>query len=313
MIDKNSKIMIAILNQQIVEELINKDVTLVNKNIQYMEGILEFLEEDKQIDYLILNDNLLGEIQIFDLLTKVRKINPEIKVIMVSNKIYKEKNVYKILQSEEQILGLFEKENKEKNKLIKNGRTKKIISIIGDRNVGKTFVASLIYKYLENKDEAIILCNEQRKNEFEIIKEDLKENINVSFYEKIDEFELKNLDYKIILIDNSLNDCAEIKKILNLSDLIILVTASNKIGIYKTIKYLENFFDFNKSKTNFKKTKIDKKIKILFNKDEENLEKNLVINIFSNYEILETIKSESKENNETILKFKKISSYISKF
>ena len=77
------KIITAINNPRINNELksINKNIKVIGKDIQYKEGILELLEKNKNIDYIILLENLLGKINLFNLLKKINKINKNIKII----------------------------------------------------------------------------------------------------------------------------------------------------------------------------------------------------------------------------------------
>ena len=100
------KIITAINNPRINNELksINKNIKVIGKDIQYKEGILELLEKNKNIDYIILLENLLGKINLFNLLKKKNKINKNIKIILLIKKnnykknksIIKNKNIIKI-------------------------------------------------------------------------------------------------------------------------------------------------------------------------------------------------------------------------
>ena len=76
------KIMTAINNPNLFEEIKNeKDVEIICKNIQYKEGILEILENNIKTDYIILEENLPGEIEVEKLIEEILEKNEKIKLI----------------------------------------------------------------------------------------------------------------------------------------------------------------------------------------------------------------------------------------
>ena len=68
------KIITALGNQKINEEL-KKDsfYNVIGVDIQYQEGIFEILEKNKNINYLILNLNLMGPLNKYDLIEKIKQ------------------------------------------------------------------------------------------------------------------------------------------------------------------------------------------------------------------------------------------------
>lgn len=80
-----------------------KEVEVIGKDIPYQEGIIEILEEIKNIDLLILSNNILGEYDFFLLINKIKKINKDLNLIVflkekntdIENYLYS-KNIYKI-------------------------------------------------------------------------------------------------------------------------------------------------------------------------------------------------------------------------
>ena len=81
------KIITAINNPKI--KFKNKErIKIIGKNIFYKEGILEILENKKNIDYIIIENNLPGEININKLIEKILNKNNKIKIII----LIKEKN-----------------------------------------------------------------------------------------------------------------------------------------------------------------------------------------------------------------------------
>ena len=88
------KIITAMENEYINNKLKKiKDIKIITKDIQYKEGILEILEYITDIDYILLNNNLEGEISNNELVEKIKEINENIKIILIINK-KEEKNKY---------------------------------------------------------------------------------------------------------------------------------------------------------------------------------------------------------------------------
>lgn len=126
------KIITAINNPKLNEELKKeKNFKIIGKDIQYKEAILEVLEKDNNLDIIIISEKILGEINVINLVKKIKKINEKIKIIYI-----------------------LEKENKELEKiLIKNG------------------IFEIYYNNIINLEELIKILNKKEINmEEEIIK-----------------------------------------------------------------------------------------------------------------------------------------------
>ena len=81
-------IITAINNEKIFNQLKNiKNLKIISNNIQYKEGIIEILEKNKNINYIIFDENLYGQIKIEELVEKIKKINNKINIIILLNKI----------------------------------------------------------------------------------------------------------------------------------------------------------------------------------------------------------------------------------
>ena len=246
------KIITAINNPNLNEKLKQENnLEIICKDIQYKEAILEILLENKNVDILIINNDLPGEIQTEKLLNEIKVIN---------NKIKKEK-------------------------------TNKIITLFGPSNVGKTITIINIAKILENKYKKILIIdfdlNKPNINNFLGIKktiknnfvkinnlENIKNNLNkllIKYNKKIEIisglknyfnnqinniekinlniFEifkyLKNI-YDFILIDIGTENKKEINNILiKNSDLNFLLIEGNLIGINKAKILINNLYDKN--------------------------------------------------------------------
>ena len=86
------KIITAINNPNLNEELIKENnIKIIGRDIQYKEGILELLENNIEIDYIIVDEKLPGEIEINKLIEKIIEKNKKIKIIITIKKDNKNK------------------------------------------------------------------------------------------------------------------------------------------------------------------------------------------------------------------------------
>lgn len=67
-----------------------KEFQIMINDIQYQEAIIEFLEIEKNIDYIILNEILPGNISIEELINKIKNKNENIEIIIILEKENKE-------------------------------------------------------------------------------------------------------------------------------------------------------------------------------------------------------------------------------
>lgn len=116
---------------------------LFGKDIQYKEGILEFLSENKNVDTLIISELLDGEMDFINLIDRILKINNSIEIIVfledddseLKSYLYK-KGIYKIYQNNQiDIKELTEILNEEtsKNADLLNEEIRKLKQIIEDQ------------------------------------------------------------------------------------------------------------------------------------------------------------------------------------
>ena len=77
------KIITAIDNPKIFNEIKKiKEIKIIAKDLIYKEAILEILEKNKNIDIIIIYEKILGEINFFELIKKIKNINKKIKLII---------------------------------------------------------------------------------------------------------------------------------------------------------------------------------------------------------------------------------------
>ena len=277
---KKIKVLTAIGNENLNNILKQKnEFEILENDIFYKEGILEFLEKNNDVDILILYEKLVGEINIIDLINKIKIINNKINIFFIlENKneeleillkkeniknifyineininefIEKIKNIKinnneKLIEEINSLKNIINKKDEELMKYKSNNienKKKKIIIIIGEEKVGKTTI-------INNLKNIII---EKNKYEFK--------EININNY-----LEIKNNVYKIIFVlERKIDKIKLNKKIIN--ELII----KNKIN--------------------------SEKINIIFNKiNNYSINKNISKNILKNIKIIGNIKLNNYPN-----------------
>lgn len=247
------KIITAIGNPEINNEL-NKDnfYEVIGVDIQYQDGIFEILEKNKNINYLILNLNIIGELNEIDLIEKIIKKNNNLNLIIILEKeneklinYLKSKNIKNILsknknnlieinniiKNKKEINLINKKNNLNKNKLmnnknnlikIKNKKTKnKIIFIFGNKKINKNNLVILLLKLINNKILIIEFINILNNEEVEqIIKINKKINLIKCNIESLNRKDLKNKFKENNFIIFNLFNIQEKNKIIKIINLI---------------------------------------------------------------------------------------------
>lgn len=189
------KIVTAIGNPYLNEKLKECQIgEIIGTDIQYSEGIIEFLEENKDIDLIILSDNLPGEYEFKKIINEIKKKNERIEIIVFLKEkdeyienFLNSKNIYKIYyldkKEEEKFLNTFCIENKKidikaeikdfKNLIFTNKKFNQNSEKLGENNdkdkkIIKNSKIKLLetdIKNVENKEEII------RRNNIEYLEE----------------------------------------------------------------------------------------------------------------------------------------------
>ena len=77
------KIITAIGNEKLNKKLKEEEsFNIITEDIQYREGILEILEQTNDIDFIILSELIPGEIELKELIHKIKIINSNIQIII---------------------------------------------------------------------------------------------------------------------------------------------------------------------------------------------------------------------------------------
>ena len=284
-------ILIAINNEKIYRELKReKNIKIISNDIQYREGILEILEKSNNIDFIIINENLTGQIKIEELIKKIKKINKKINIIIILNKKDLIKEEY-LLKNEIKFI-YTEKLSAEKITDIILDKNK-VIAFLGNRGCGKTITTILLSELLSKyKNKKTLIIKDYNKNKTKIINK-IKEAKNKYDYIFIDVQNINNYKFykevigENILIINSnileinkikkfiINNSFKIKAILNnynensISEKILKNIFKNKI---KVVGKIENNKNYNLIiNNNFNIKHLDNKTKEKFFKIIENL------------------------------------------
>ncbi len=257
------KIITALGNQVLNDELkkIN-EFEIVANDLQYKEAIIELLEINKNVNYIILSGILPGNITLTDLITKIKIINNNIEIIILLEK--KEKEIEKELK-EQKIKNVLYIDNIKINDIIKilknkkiNNKTKipqeenikneinrkikinnnikkqiktecKVISVLGSNGVGKSIYSVCMSNYLNNKKNKILIID------FDILNNSIHTILGISKYNK------KKNNKRII------NDC-----IINVDNNISVLTGENIIKKYKkNINYIVKLLEILKEKYDY--------------------------------------------------------------
>ena len=200
---EDRKIITAIGKESFYLKLKEKELNIISNDIQYKEGILEFLEVNKEIDYIIINDKIPGNIDINEMVEIIKKINENTKIIIIS---LEDIPNYIIEKAElNKILSIINKKNNELGNVFKtksipinNLYTKsgKVISILGPNGIGKSIFSIVLSKNMKDKKILII--------DFDILNNSLHTILGVEEYSKIIQDNLKknnNIDKKFNFID----------------------------------------------------------------------------------------------------------------
>lgn len=270
-------LLIAVTDNKISQKIKDRfKANIKNKNIEYKEGILEILEDNKNIDIIILSEELPGSIGLEDLITKIKIINKKIKILILT-----EKNICNSVLENEKNIEIINKKNYNFNKILKKLEIKNnnIIQVSGNKGAGKTVITYIISEViLKEENKKILLIDNDIENSSlskmylkkinfrKLIK--IKENLfllNIKYLNK--KIKINNYiqelikKFDIIIIDSNENvNKSKYEKIVNKY---IYVIEPNLIEIKKVKKNLEN-------------------VKIILNKKNKNsIDKNLIEKILN--------------------------------
>lgn len=222
------------INNKLKEE---KNIKIIGKDIQYKDAIIDLLEENKNINYLIISEKIPGEINNDNLIKKIKEINKKIKIIYFLEK--PNKNKEKILL----------KNNINNFYYLNELNINKILEIINLKNNFKSNNKLNEFNYKNNNIE------NKFNNELNLNKiNNEKNNYNIIY--KIKKLKIFNFKKIFIFIKNKLNKKInnQENKTITISgfqnvDKKILLSVLKKIINNKKIILID--FDFKKQKIKF--------------------------------------------------------------
>lgn len=227
------RIITAIGNPKLNEEL-RKDnfYEVIGVDIQYQDGIFEILEKNINIDYLILNLDLIGNLNKYELIEKIKEKNANLKIIIILEKENKKLINYLFLKNIKNIVLKNEINLKRINNILKNKKEIKKLIIKNKKTINKKLnKKSIKNKY--NKNSEKINLNK--------LKEQIKK-INIKFINKkiiVKNDLLKNKKIISIIGDKKSGKTIFtllISKIINKKILIISFIKNKEINIILGIK-----------------------------------------------------------------------------
>ena len=267
-----NKIMLAINSEKIFNEL-KKEQNIICNDILYKEGIIEVLEKNIIPDIIIINTNILGRIDIIELIKNIKKFNKKIRIIIINKKNNTEINLEKLEKNriceiyEENEINTIKLNNIiNSKKIIKKNECKKIV-IIKKENNKENILIKKIFKIIKKKNKKELknikifnICY-SNKTSFKYI-----EN-KINKMEKIYSYILIVIDFKynIDFINNIINNSKlnilifnkEINKIIKLAENNIINIYMEKLKINKNI--FNKIFNKNNNIKLIKNIKINKK------------------------------------------------------
>ena len=206
-----------ILNKKLKKE---NDFEVIIEDIQYKEGIIEYLEKENNIDILIISELLPGNIELKELIEKIKNINSNIEIIIflenknteLENYLYA-KGIYNIFYNNqieiEEIIKIINNKNIEIN-----NELKKIKQMLLEKQKNKVNNKKIILNKLIN------IFNKKQKydlKEEKIISVTGTNGVGKSIFTINLANSLSNSKNKILIIDfdilnNSLHTILGIKK-----------------------------------------------------------------------------------------------------
>lgn len=227
------RIITAIGNPKLNEEL-RKDnfYEVIGVDIQYQDGIFEILEKNINIDYLILNLDLIGNLNKYELIEKIKEKNINLKLIIILEKENKKLINYLFSKNIKNIILKNETNLKRINNILKNKKEIKKLIIKNKKTINKKLNKKSI-KNNYNKNSEKINLNK--------LKEQIKK-INIKFINKkiiVKNDLLKNKKIISIIGDKKSGKTIFtllISKIINKKILIISFIKNKEINIILGIK-----------------------------------------------------------------------------
>lgn len=252
-----------------------EECNVLLNDLQYKEAIIEFLEKNIKINYLIINESLPGEIEINKLINILKSKDKNIKIILIKEKKYNKesnnkenKNVdYIFFNNEVDVIDIIEIINNKKssdnekirqdiemlkeivlnknkqaiknikiNEFSKIREENKIITILGGSGVGKSVFTIMLSKILKKQGKRILIID------FDILNNNIHTILGIKKYStKVSNMKINN-KYEMEEFIININ-----KNIDLISGLDLIFTENKKIDckeIIDKIEKIKNNYDY---------------------------------------------------------------------
>lgn len=194
-----------------------KEFQIMINDIQYQEAIIEFLEIEKNIDYIILNEILPGSISIEELINKIKIKNKNIEIIIILENQNKELENFLFSKK---IFNIFYNNKVEIIDIIKILKNSKLNNIKSEKNIEIIKNNILNNSNINKKINKIKFTNETKKRlkyNNEMICVLGSSGVGKSIFSICFSNYLKNNKNKILIIDfdilnNSIHTILGVKK-----------------------------------------------------------------------------------------------------
>lgn len=220
---KIKNVVTAIGNSKLSNGLKNKGINVVCGDILYKEGIIEYLEKNINVDFIVLNDDLPGETETEELIQKIKNLNRKIRIILISNKKDKSYNVYRKLDkiNVDYISSIIKNQGKVFNMPqipindFFDDETKdgKVITILGTNGIGKSIFSIIFSNNIKDGKVLIIdfdVFNSSLLNLLGLNKDINKINMQKNTNKR--EFDIRNF---IVNIENNIDYMLSMNLIFN--------------------------------------------------------------------------------------------------
>lgn len=81
---------ITALGNEEINKALKKELEIFGRDIQYQEAVLEILEKNETIEFLVLSSIIPGQFNIYEFINLIIFKNPKIKIIIILEKREKE-------------------------------------------------------------------------------------------------------------------------------------------------------------------------------------------------------------------------------
>lgn len=200
------KIITALQNKMVNEKLAKEEnIKVMTNDIQYQEGIIEALEINHDIDFVLFSELLPGNMKIEELIETIKQMNENIKIIIILENKKEELENYLLAKGKififynneitiEQLIKIIEEKS---NQEILEQELLEIKKIINQENIN--LINKTEIKKTENKN-CYLISDEDKKEIEEEVEEEFKIKTIVDKFQELIHKKEKNKIAQIVFI-----------------------------------------------------------------------------------------------------------------